>query len=179
MYKIFSLDTDEEKGIFINLKNLEVNYYGELVNIDKYLTTYINYNKLIIINVIPIETVNKDIINIQKENSNYIEKVYSIIKKYPFLNIKLCSTSTRILDYLEKFFSYDNCGYYISKDLNYYNSKFYIFPEEKYNIKNIETEINNNKLVFIITNDDIDFSIKKELVNNFNNCNDIYIIKKL
>lgn len=178
MYKIYSFNSDDEQGIFINLRNLEVNNYGELLCLDKYLDKYSNYNKLILINVIPIDNTSSDIVNINKENMEYIEKIYNIISNHKNINIKFCSTSIRILNALNNYFIHNNCGYYVSDDLNYPDSKFYIFPEKKYNIEKIINEIKNNNLVYIFVKDDCFYQIKQEIINEINDKSSIYLIKK-
>lgn len=175
MYKIYSLYNSKEVGIFINLRNLEVSYYQELLPLSKYLEKYREYDKLIIINVIPIDNISNDILSINKENIEYVEKIFSIINNYKNLNIKVCSTSIRILNALNNFFIHNNCGYYISNDLNYPSCKFYIFPENKYNTIRIDNEINNNNnLVFIFA----DESYYNQIKNDFNDTSNIYLIKK-
>ena len=146
MYDIFSL-TDDVTGIFIDLKNLQLNNNGELLFLDEYLEKY-NDSNFLIINVIPIDNISNNIVDINKENSDYVENIFNIVSKYSSLTIYFCSTSTRILDTLKNVFIHKNCGYYISEDLNYPDSDFYIIQK-------------NSEPLFIITQNNIYSTIKK------------------
>lgn len=178
MYKIYSVNNNEEVGIFLTLKKLSINYYGELLFLDKYLDKIIDYNKLVLINVLPIDNISSNIVDINKENIEYINKIHSIAKKYKNININYCSTSTRILNSLQQVFIHNNCGYYVSNDLNYPDNRFYIFPEEKTTYKNLKKEIDNNKKIFIVTSDDTYSSVRNDIMNNYNNYDNIFLIKK-
>ena len=146
MYDIFSL-TDDVTGIFIDLKNLQLNNNGELLFLDEYLEKY-NDSNFLIINVIPIDNISNNIVDINKENSDYVENIFNIVSKYSSLTIYFCSTSTRILDALKNMFIHKNCGYYISEDLNYPDSDFYIIQK-------------NSEPLFIITQNNIYSTNKK------------------
>lgn len=177
MYRIYSIKEDTVAGIFINLKNLEVNYYNEVLPLDKYLKKY-DVNNNIIINVIPISNISTDISNITKENTEYINMIYKIINSFNNPNIKFCSTSIRIYNLLIEKFFHNNCGYYISDDLNYPNCSFYIFPQEKFDIKKIYHEIKKDKKVFIFIDNEKHMEIKNKIISNINNYDNIYLIEK-
>ena len=177
MYKIYSVN-NEEKGIFINLKKLQVNNYGELLFLNEYLEKYSNYNNLILINVIPIDNISNNIIDITKENNDYVEKIYSMIKNYNNINICFSSSNVRILNKQKKKFINNNCGYYLTDDLNYPDCTFYVLLEKKYNRKKIDLEIKNNHKIFIITTDDTIPQLENEIKKDFDNYNNIFLIKK-
>lgn len=170
MYDIYSL-SDNIIGKFVKLKNLEVNYNGELLFLDKYLDKYNNNNNLLLLNVIPIDNISTNIVDINKENEEYVEKIYELVNNYS--NIKFCSTSTRILNVLKSKFIHSNCGYYLSDDLNCPDSNFYIVSDKKYYSSKI-----SNKELFIITDENNYKELKEFIKNNFINYNNIYIIKK-
>ena len=176
MYKVYSIKDSSFKGIFINLKNLEINYYNEILSLNKYLDKYNNEDNFII-NIIPISNISNNILNITKENIEYINTIYKIISKFDEKNIKFCSSSIRIYNLLTNKFFHKNCGYYVSDDLNYPDSSFYIFPQEKFNIEKIQEELKKDKTILIFVDNKYD-EIKNRIINSISNYDNIYLIKK-
>lgn len=144
------LQNDSVDGLFINVRNLQVNYNGQFIDLSDYLEKLGNIKKKVILNIIPINNTSTDIISIQRENRNYVNELYNITEKFKDINFWYTSKSTRILYFLEEFFKSNCCGYYISEDLNYVDTCFYIIPPEKYNKEIISVELGRDKYIYFI-----------------------------
>lgn len=145
-----TLQNDSVDGLFISVRNLQVNYNGQFIDLSDYLEKLGNIKKKVILNIIPINNTSTDIISIQRENRNYVNELYNITEKFKNINFWYTSTSTRIIYFLGDFFESNCCGYYISDDLNYVDTCFYIFPLEKYNKEIISMELDREKYIFFI-----------------------------
>lgn len=153
-------------GIFVNVRNLQVNYNGEFIELNTYLQKLSEFKKRIILNIIPIDNTSTDIISIQKENKNYVNRIKEIVSNYNDLNFWYASTSTRMLYFLEQFFKNNCCGYYLSDDLNYVDTCFYIFPKNKYNQEIITQQLVMGKYIYLLAKD------SEELTFYINNIKD-------
>lgn len=155
-------------GIFVTVRDLQVNYNGALIPLDEYLQKLENFKKKVILNIVPINNTSKDIISIQRENRSYVNDIKEITDKYSNINFWYTSTNTRILYFLEEFFKSRCCGYYLSDDLNYVDTCFYIFPLNKYNKEIITQELERDKYIYFIVNNSDDLNIlHKLLVKDF------------
>ena len=72
-------------GLFINVRDLEVNYNGEFIGLENYLEKLDDVSKNIILNIIPISNDSSDIVSIKRENKSYINNIQEITSKFPSL----------------------------------------------------------------------------------------------
>lgn len=157
-------DNNDIEGIFLTVRDLQVNYNGTLIPLDEYLKKLDNFKKKVILNIVPISNTSKDIISIQRENRSYVNDIKEITDKYSNLNFWYTSTNTRILYFLEEFFKSRCCGYYLSNDLNYVDTCFYIFPLDKYNKEIITQELERDKYIYFIVNNSADLNTLQKLL---------------
>ena len=87
-------------GLFINVRDLEVNYNGEFIGLENYLEKLEDVSKNIILNIIPISNDGSDIVSIKRENKSYINNIQEITSKFPSLKFLYTSTNIRIIEEL-------------------------------------------------------------------------------
>ena len=85
-------------GLFINVRDLEVNYNGEFIDLEDYLEKLEDVSKNIILNIIPISNDSSDIVSIKRENKSYINNIQDITSKFPSLKFLYTSTNIRIIE---------------------------------------------------------------------------------
>ena len=140
-------------GLFINVRDLEVNYNGEFIGLENYLEKLDDVSKNIILNIIPISNDSSDIVSIKRENKSYINNIQEITSKFPSLKFLYTSTNIRIIEELTLCFGSKSCGYYISDDLNFFDSSFYVLPFGKYDVSVVQEQIKKEKklILFLLT----------------------------
>ena len=161
-------------GLFINVRDLEVNYNGEFIDLEDYL------EKLEDVNIIPISNDSSDIVSIKRENKSYINNIQEITSKFPSLKFLYTSTNIRIIEELTLCFGSKSCGYYISDDLNFFDSNFYVLPFEKYDVSVVQEQIKKEKKLMIMVNDVSQYDILMNFIedNCFDKDNFFVIISK-
>ena len=158
-------------GLFINVRDLEVNYNGEFIGLENYLEKLEDVSKNIILNIIPISNDSSDIVSIKRENKSYINNIQEITSKFPSLKFLYTSTNIRIIE---------SCGYYISDDLNFFDSSFYVLPFGKYDVSVVQEQIKKEKKLMIMVNDVSQYDILMNFIedNFFDKDNFFVIISK-
>ena len=163
-------------GLFINVRDLEVNYNGEFIDLEDYLEKLEDVSKNIILNIIPISNDSSDIVSIKRENKSYINNIQEITSKFPSLKFLYTSTNIRIIEELTLCFGSKSCGYY----LNFFDSNFYVLPFEKYDVSVVQEQIKKEKKLMIMVNDVSQYDILMNFIedNCFDKDNFFVIISK-
>ena len=167
-------------GLFINVRDLEVNYNGEFIVLEDYLEKLEDVSKNIILNIIPISNDSSDIVSIKRENKSYINNIQEITSKFPSLKFLYTSNNIRIIEELTLCFGSKSCGYYISDDLNFFDSSFYVLPFGKYDVSVVQEQIKKEKKLMIMVNDVSQYDILMNFIedNFFDKDNFFVIISK-
>lgn len=146
-----------QNNTFNELKN------SSIIKLEDFLNKIFNFKKRIIINLYPLYQVilsNETIQYINEQNKEYIDLVNEIIKKFPNLDLSLCTYNHQLLQIIKRIIDYKKNGLIIlQEDLNYFDVDFYIISPTMLDELIINQELNRGKEIMISTFSSSDLSI--------------------
>ena len=137
---------------------LQSNTFNELQNsaiikLEEFLTKISFFKKRIIINIYPLYQAllsNENIQYINEQNKEYITLIEEIIKKFPSLDISLCTFNQSLLQFIKRIITNKKKGLILSQeDLNYTDVDFYIISPTMLDALIINEELNQGKEIMI------------------------------
>lgn len=146
-----------QNNTFNELKN------SSIIKLEDFLNKLINFKKRIIINLYPLYQVilrDETIQYINEQNKEYINTVNEIIKKFPNLDLSLCTYNHQLLQFIKRIINYKKKGLIIiQEDLSYLDVDFYIMSPNMLDALIINQELNRGKEIMISAFSSSDLSI--------------------
>lgn len=148
----------EETNANIVLKDIQSQTLKEIKNseiepLETYLNLLTNFNKRIILNIIPLNqpiTTDYNAEILYQQNLFYITQIINIIKRYPNHNINLMSTNLNLLTMLQKEAKdYQLAWYILTDNTNYIDLNIYIFNSAMLNDAILAQQLDNQKEIMV------------------------------
>lgn len=151
---IFPEETNTELGLKdIQKQTLKEIKNSEIEPLENYLSLLTDFNKRIILNIIPL---NQPIITdynaeiIFQQNLFYVTQILNIVKQYPKHNINLMSTNLNLLTILQKEAkNYPLAWYILTDNTNYIDLNIYIFNSAMLNDAILAQQLDNQKEIMV------------------------------
>ncbi len=147
---------------------------SEIKPLDVYLEGLKDFNKEIMLNVLPLDLpylTESTVSDIVKINTEYINEIFTILNKFPEISVCLFS-SNQILITLIKSKKYScNLGWLIEQSGdNYIDLEFYVFPCYMLNEKVLIQQLENNKKVMVNVIDSSGIDILMNFFKDISSC---------
>lgn len=171
-----------QRNTYDNLKNTNI------LSLEEALYHFINSNKKIILNLLPIisnTVANDNLKDVNKLNEEYVIAVKNVLDKFPTLEFYLCSAYDNLVYQIKRLNNNYKVGFVIDNlSSSYIDVDFYVFTVNVLDEKIINQQLSFNKevMIYILNCDDMSAVMKgisKRYMNNTINqksLNEVYFI---
>lgn len=157
----------------IQNSNVEGISYFDIFYLEDALKAFENTNFKIIINMVPLNEVTliENYQQVVKDNERYTRVVYDILKRYPKLNLYVCSASYNLIYMIKQIVSNLKIGVILNvANSSYVDVDFYIFAPEMLERKILEEQLAIGKEVMIQMQNSDDMSkVTKFILQDYPN----------
>ncbi len=154
-----------------------------IIKLEDFLEKIKRFQKRIIINIYPLYQVtlsNESVQYINEQNSEYINLVNNIIKKFPDLKLSFCTFSEYLLQFIRRIILNRKKGLIILGDnLNYSDVDFYIIPPTMIDALIIDEQLKKGKEIMISSFSSNDLAIINDYFNKNPNITKNILLNKL
>ncbi|MBQ7141029.1 MAG: hypothetical protein IJO32_05970 [Bacilli bacterium] len=165
-------------------KNLKIT---DVLPLDETLNQFVGTNKKIVINLLPIvslQITDYSLQNIIRINEQYVRVVKNILDKYPALEFYVCSTNENLVYHIKRILTNYKNGFVLTNlNTTYQDVDFYIFTTNMLDEKIIRQQLTLNReiMIFILNAQDMDMILDWISSDNFSKndkqiLNEIYFI---
>lgn len=151
---------------------------SDILPLDETLREFVGTNKKIIINLLPIISVqitNYNLENIVRINEQYVRVVKSILDKYPTLEFYIASSNENLVYHIKRILSNHKNGFVLTNlNTTYQDVDFYIFTTNMLDEKIIRQQLSLNReiMIYILNAQDMDMVLDWIYSDNFNKINE-------
>ncbi len=159
-----------------------------IISLEQVLYQFVNSNKKIIINLLPIISntlTNDNLQDVNRLNEEYVMTVKKIIDKFPTLEFYLCSAYDSLVYQIKRLDSIHKIGFVITNlSTSYIDVDFYIFTVNVLDERIINQQLSLNKevMIYILNCDDMNNIMMGIIQRSMNNTlnqmslNEVYFI---